>query len=101
MHHKKWWWAIFIWGLGVAKVNSYKIYVAMWDEEKKKGRTDLPGKWSHAEFVEQLVYDLIFPEQTMAHRALLHNIDDEHYSIKSRQSLSSFSSSNNLQEKDN
>lgn len=31
----------------------------MWDKEKEKGRTDLPAKWTHAEFLE-LVYDLIF-----------------------------------------
>ncbi len=86
LRHKMWWLAIFIWGLRVAKVNAYKIYVAMWDEENKKGRADLLGKWSHVEFVEELVYDLIFPEQPMR---------------GSRRSLSSFSSSNNLQEEDN
>ena len=42
MRHKKWWWAVFNWGIGVAQVNAYKIYVAMWDEEHAKGRTDLP-----------------------------------------------------------
>jgi hypothetical protein len=71
MRHKKWWWAIFIWGIGVAGVNAYKIYEFMWLEQKATGRTDLPTKWTHAEFIEQLVYDLIFPDQTMAHRALL------------------------------
>ena len=38
MRHKKWWWAIFMWGIGVARVNAYKIYEAMWDEERAKGR---------------------------------------------------------------
>ena len=55
----------------MAQVNAYKIYQYMWDEEKAKGRRDLPEKWSHAEFIEQLVYDLIFPEQTVVHREAL------------------------------
>jgi hypothetical protein len=93
MRHKKWWWAVFIWGLGVAGVNGYKIYVAMWDEEKEKGREDLPAKWTHAEFIEQLVYDLIFPAQTLAHREFLRENDDE----SSNRSLSSFGGSS-LQE---
>jgi hypothetical protein len=29
MRHRKWWWSIFIWGLGVAATNGYRIYVEM------------------------------------------------------------------------
>jgi hypothetical protein len=63
MRHQKWWWSIFIWALGVAGVNAYKIYTAMWEKEKEKKNPDLPLKWSHAEFVEQLIYDFIFPNK--------------------------------------
>jgi hypothetical protein len=34
MRNQKWWWAFFIWGIGVAGVNAYKIYDSMYDEEK-------------------------------------------------------------------
>jgi hypothetical protein len=56
-----------MWGIGVAWVNAYKIYEAMWDEEKAKRRTNLPAKWTTGEFIEQLAYDMIFPEQTLIH----------------------------------
>ena len=94
MRNKKWWWSIFIWALGVAATNGYKIYCTMWDEDKKKGRTDLPKKWSHAEFLEQLVYDMIFPQQTILHRDMLLRNDHE-------LSLSSFGGLGLLQEEDN
>ena len=55
----------------MAGVNAYKIYVAMWDKEKEKGRADLLAKWTHVEFIEQLVYDFIFPAQTFVHQELL------------------------------
>ena len=86
----------FIWGLGVTGVNTYKIYVAMWDVEKEKGRADLPAKWLHVEFIKQLVYDFIFPAQTSAHRELLQEFDDDK---SSNRSLSSFGGSY-LQEDD-
>lgn len=100
MRHKKWWWAIFMWGIGVARVNAYKIYEeAMWDEEKAKGRTDLPAKWTTGD-IEQLAYDMMFPEQTLVHRQLLQReeyLDDS--SIKGR-SLSLFGSTDLLQTED-
>jgi hypothetical protein len=60
MRQRKWWWAIFIWAIGVASVNAYRIYCVLWDEENAKKTPGLPKKWSHKEFREQLVYDLIF-----------------------------------------
>jgi hypothetical protein len=91
MRHKKWWWSIFIWGIGVAGVNAYKIYEFMWLEQKAAGRTDLPVKWTHAEFIEQLVYDLIFPKQTSAHRVALQKAtDDDEGDSSVAESLSSF-----------
>jgi hypothetical protein len=35
MRMRKWWWAIWLWGLGVARTNAYKIYKVMYDEECK------------------------------------------------------------------
>ena len=90
MRHKKWWWAIFIWGIGVVRVNAYKIYEFMWNEQKATGRTDLLVKWTHAEFIEQLVYDLIFPQQTLAHRESLKMTTDDDEDSSVAASLSSF-----------
>jgi hypothetical protein len=84
---QKWWWSIFIWALGVATTNGYKIYVVMWQEEKDKGRVDFPPMWSHAEFLEQLVYDMIFPTYTILHQNSLQDNDN------SSQLLSSFGGS--------
>jgi len=94
MRHKKWWWSIFMWGLGVVQVNAYKIYQYMWDKEKATVRMDLPEKWSHAEFIEQLLYDLIFPERTVVHWEALREEEDD-LSV-SRRSLSSFSGSEEI-----
>jgi hypothetical protein len=92
MRHKKWWWAIFMWGIGVARVNAYKIYEAMWDEERAKGRMDLPAKWTAGEFIEQLAYDMMFPAQTLVHRQLLRREEDLDDSSIEGRSLSSFGS---------
>jgi hypothetical protein len=67
MRHRKWWWAYFIWGIGVAGVNAYKIYDVLYDEQKKLKLPGLPPKWSHAEFLEELVYDFLLPGQTRRH----------------------------------
>ena len=92
MRHKKWWWAIFIWGIGMARVNAYKIYAAMWDEEKAKGRMDLPAKWTAGEFIEQLAYDMMFPGQTLLHRQLLQSGGEEMDDSSGGRSLSLFGS---------
>jgi hypothetical protein len=61
MRQRKWWWAFFIWAIGVAGVNAYKIYEVMYDEEEVKKTPGLPPRWTHARFLEELVYDFIFP----------------------------------------
>ncbi len=61
MRLHKWWWAFFIWAIGVAGVNAYRIHDVIWDEEEKSKMPGLPLRWSHARFLEELVYDLIFP----------------------------------------
>ena len=59
MRNRKWWWAILMWALGVARVNAYKIYCEMWEAEKLQKRQGLPPKWSHREFIQELVLDLM------------------------------------------
>ena len=55
MRNRKWWWAYFIWAIGVAGVNAYKIYAVLHEDKKKSKRPGLPPKWTHAEFLEELV----------------------------------------------
>jgi hypothetical protein len=61
MRQRKWWWAFFIWGISVAGVNAYKTYEAIYDKEAVKGMPNLPPRWTHARFLEELVYDFVFP----------------------------------------
>jgi hypothetical protein len=61
MRQRKWWWAFFIWAIGVAGVNAYKIYKVLYDEEDAKKTPGLPPWWTHTRFLEELVYDFIFP----------------------------------------
>ena len=67
MQNRKWWWSIYLWDIGVAATNAYKIYDKMYDEEKAKQekakRTcELPKKWTHLEFIEELIYDFFLWE---------------------------------------
>ncbi len=52
---------LFIWGIGVAGVNAYKIYEAIYDKEAMKGTTNLHPRWTHVKFLEEFVYDFVFP----------------------------------------
>jgi len=61
MRQRKWWWVFFIWGIGVAGVNAYKINKTIYEEEVAKKMPNLPPKWTHAQFLEELVYDFVFP----------------------------------------
>jgi hypothetical protein len=61
MRQRKWWWAFFIWSIGVACVNAYKIYKVLYDKEDAKKTPGLPPWWRHARFLEELVYDFIIP----------------------------------------
>ena len=59
MRNRKWWWSIFIWAIGVARVNAYKIYLEMYDDAKRQKQKGLPPLWSHREFIHELVLDLM------------------------------------------
>ena len=99
MRNRKWWWAFFIWGIGVAGVNAFKMYESMYKEEKKEcanarrqsgSRGGMPRNWTHLEFMTKLVYDLIFPGNTVFHLSTIGELDDQ--SIDSTRSFSSFAS---------
>ncbi len=75
----------FIWGIGVASVNAFKMYESMYDEEKAKQANarrqsgalgGIPKKWTHLEFMMELVYNLIFLGQTITHLSSLEGLDD-------------------------
>ena len=83
MRQQKWWWDFFIWGVGVAAVNAFKMYYLMYEEEKEKRGEQrstlgvgMPKKWTHLEFMVELVYDLIFPGRTCAHLRMIGELDD-------------------------
>ena len=84
MRQRKWWWAFFIWAIGVAGVNAYRIYEVIYDEEEAKKMLGLPKRWSHAKFLEELVYDFIFPGRSI-------NVDAEDTDLMSSTSTHSLS----------
>jgi hypothetical protein len=58
MRNRKWWWAISLWAVGTAATNGYIIYEQSYKEEKSKGGT-MPDKWSHLDFLVELIKDLV------------------------------------------
>jgi hypothetical protein len=51
----------FIWAIGVSGVNAYKIYEVLYEEEEATRMPCLPPRWTHARFLEELVYDFVLP----------------------------------------
>jgi hypothetical protein len=76
MRNRKWWWAIWIWGIGVAGVTAYRIYEVMYEEQKQLDKNSVPPRWSHARFLEELVNDFMFPGETSKHLHALQSMDD-------------------------
>ena len=74
MRNRKWWWAFLIWSIGVSATNAWKLYDIMYDTAQGNGE-NLPTKWTHRDFLVQLAYDLIFPQQTKLHLAELRDQD--------------------------
>ena len=58
LRNRKWWWAIFLWDVGVAATNAYIMYERMYEEEKKKHK-EMPKKWLHMEFLEEIINDSV------------------------------------------
>ena len=86
----------FIWAIGVAASNAWKMYDLMYERQKKSSHGNLPPKWSHLEFLEQLVYDLLSPRACGDHVTTLRSMDDGNYhaSVRSTKTLSVFSGHN-------
>ena len=59
LRNRKWWWAIFLWAVGVGATNAYKSYEILYEEERKKGKHGLPPKWTHLQFLQELIYDFL------------------------------------------
>ena len=90
---------IFIWAIGVAATNGWKIYEEMYTEEEKKGTEGLPPKLTHLEFLVELVNDFIFPRQTKFRVEQLKEMDDISSASTARtmRSSSSFRNAKNTQ----
>ncbi len=43
----------------MARVNAYKIYCEVYDDEKKKKQSGMPVQWSHREFIHGLILDVM------------------------------------------
>ena len=85
LRNRKWWWAFLIWSIGVSATNAWKMYDVMYNTARGNGE-HLPMKWTHRDFLVQLAYDLIFPQQTKLHLQELRDQD-------ARTAVSSVSSS--------
>ncbi len=70
MRNRKWWWSFFLWALGVARVNAYKIYCEVYDAEKKKKQSGMPVQWSHREFIHGLILDMMNYNKPTSKRSL-------------------------------
>lgn len=66
MRNRKWWWAFFLWGLGVSVTNAYCLYRKIWEIAcKKKKKMEGGRELTHLQFVEKLSLQLLFPNVKM------------------------------------
>ena len=54
--NRKWWWAIFLWAIGIAATNGYIMCEHLYEEEKESHKS-MPREWNHLEFLCELVFD--------------------------------------------
>ena len=75
------------------------MYDSMYEDERRRqanaqrrsgSRGGMPKKWTHLEYMMELVFDLIFPGQTAVHMSTIDELDNR--SISLTKSLSSFTS---------
>lgn len=57
--NRKWWWSIFLWAIGVAATNAFIVYERTYEAEKAKKEVGLPRKWTHLEFLVELINDFM------------------------------------------
>ena len=95
--------------MGVAKVNAYKLYTEMYDAEKSRKETGLPPRWSHREFIRELIFDMMtYSPSSTSNKHSLSDIGDDNDSLassvcSSRHSLSAaacFDDNDNDESKD-
>ena len=58
-------------------MNTFKIYGSIYDDDVMRGRVGLPWKWTHAEFLQELVFDLLLPEQSKKHVSFIERNPDD------------------------
>jgi hypothetical protein len=58
MRNRKWGWAIFLWAIGCGATDAYIVYDRKYEEEKKKGGP-MYEKWTHCEFLIELIHDFL------------------------------------------
>jgi len=81
MRNWKWWWVIWIRGIGVAGVNAYRIYEVMYEEQNDSIKTVCRHVGSHARFLEELVNNFMFPGETSKHLHVLQSMDDSTFAL--------------------
>jgi len=70
------------------------MYDEMYEEEKeKREKEEMPPKWSHRDFMIELVFDMIYPEQKQAHVEMMTSkVNDQSFAsaVRSVRTFSSF-----------